>query len=226
MSASNQKTHGQPGPADASSTSNTPEDSSFTESIGNPKRRRLLVRGAAVVGGLGAVALAAPMLGSMSPSARAKAAGAPVEADISKLVPGQLLTVAWRGKPVWLVKRTDEVLKRLDEDTDRLSDPDSIQEQQPEYAQNTARAIKPETLVVIGICTHLGCSPSYRPEIAPPDLGDQWDGGFFCPCHGSKFDMSGRVYAGVPAPLNLEIPPYRYVDDNTIIVGEDSGVAA
>lgn len=227
MSASNQKTPGQNAAAGASSKTNpTASDLSFTENVGDPKRRRLLVRSAAAVGGLGAVALALPMLGSMSPSARAKAAGAPVEADISKLTPGQLLTVEWRGKPVWVVKRTDETLKRLEEDTARLSDPDSQIEQQPAYAQNPTRSIKPEVLVVVGICTHLGCSPSYRPEIAPPDLGEQWDGGFFCPCHGSKFDMAGRVYAGVPAPTNLEIPPYRYTSETSIIVGEDAGAAA
>lgn len=205
----------------------SPGESSFADKVEDPKRRRMLVLSAAGIGGLGAIALATPMLGSMSPSARAKAAGAPVEADISKLSPGQLLTVEWRGKPVWVVKRTDEVLERLEADTARLADPDSMVEtQQPEYAANTARSIKPEVLVVVGICTHLGCSPSYRPDLAPADLGADWDGGFFCPCHGSKFDMSGRVYAGVPAPTNLEIPPYRYADDNLIVVGEDSGVAA
>jgi len=228
MSANNQKTPDQHASVDASSMSNpAAAESSVADTVEDPKRRRLLVFGAAGVGGLGAAALALPMVASMSPSARAKAAGAPVEADISKLDGGQLLTVEWRGKPVWIVNRTEETLARLDADTDRLSDPDSVVEMQPAYAQNSARAIKPEYLVVVGICTHLGCSPSYRPEIAPPDLGEQWDGGFFCPCHGSKFDMSGRVYAGVPAPYNLEIPPYKYVDDNTIIVGEeDEGVAA
>ena len=227
MSASNQKTSNRADSAEASSTSNpTAVDCSFASDVADPKRRRLLVRSAAVVGGLGGAALALPMLGSMSPSARAKAAGAPVQADISKLTAGQLLTVEWRGKPVWIVSRTDETLKRLDTETAKLSDPDSEAEQQPVYAQNSVRSIKPEYLVVVGLCTHLGCSPSYRPEIAPPDLGDQWDGGFFCPCHGSKFDMAGRVYAGVPAPTNLEIPPYRFVDDQTIIVGEESGVSA
>jgi len=203
-----------------------PGDSSVADKVDDPKRRRMLVRSATAVGGLGSVALIVPMLGSMSPSARAKAAGAPVEADISKLTPGQLLTVEWRGKPVWIVKRTAEVLSRLDAGAERLSDPDSEVEMQPGYAKNVARSIKPEVLVVVGICTHLGCSPTYRPEIAPSDLGADWDGGFFCPCHGSKFDMSGRVYAGVPAPYNLEVPPYSYIDDNLIIVGEDSGVAA
>ena len=203
-----------------------PGDSSVAAKVEDPRRRRMLVLGAAGVGGVGTVALAVPMLASMSPSARAKAAGAPVEADISKLIPGQLLTVEWRGKPVWFVKRTEEVLQRLAEDTARLADPDSLVEMQPEYAQNTDRSIKPELLVVIGVCTHLGCSPSYRPEIAPADLGSEWDGGFFCPCHGSKFDLAGRVYSGVPAPYNLEIPPYRFENDNLVVVGEDSGVDA
>ena len=205
---------------------NAPVEESFTDANVDPKRRKLLVRGAAALGGLGGVALAAPLISSMSPSARAKAAGAPVEADISKLSPGQLLTVEWRGKPVWIVNRTADTLKRLEEGRDRLSDPDSEVEQQPAYAQNQNRSIKPEYLVVVGICTHLGCSPSYRPEIAAADLGSDWDGGFFCPCHGSKFDMAGRVYSGVPAPSNLEIPPYRYASDTMIVVGEDEGVAA
>ncbi|MFK7994141.1 MAG: ubiquinol-cytochrome c reductase iron-sulfur subunit [Granulosicoccus sp.] len=211
----------------ASNKASPPGDSSVAEKVDDPKRRRMLVLAAAGVGGLGTVALAAPMVGSMSPSARAKAAGAPVEADVSKLQAGQLMTVEWRGKPVWLVKRTDDVLGRLSAETGRLSDPDSaVETQQPDYAQNAARSIKPELLVVVGLCTHLGCSPSYRPEIAPSDLGADWDGGFFCPCHGSKFDLAGRVYSGVPAPTNLEIPPYRYEDDNIIVVGEDPGVAA
>ena len=162
----------------------------------------------------------------MSPSARAKAAGAPVEADISKLEPGQLLTVEWRGKPVWIVRRTEEALQSLTDVLDQLSDPDSLEEMQPEYAQNATRAIRDEYLVVIGLCTHLGCSPTYRPDLAPADLGSDWQGGFFCPCHGSKFDYAGRVYAGVPAPTNLEVPPYMYIDDNRIIIGEDQGAAA
>ncbi len=227
MSANDRKTTDQHASADGSSKSNPAAvESSVVERVADPKRRRMLVGGASVIGGLGAVSLVVPLLGSMLPSARAKAAGAPVQADISKLVVGQLLTVEWRGKPVWVVKRSEETLKHLEEDTGRLADPASEVEQQPEYARNTDRSIKPETLVVIGICTHLGCSPSYRPDIAPADLGADWDGGFFCPCHGSKFDLAGRVYKGVPAPTNLEIPPHRYVDDNTIIVGEDSGVAA
>ncbi len=192
----------------------------------DPGRRRLLIGGASVVGGAGAAALAVSMLGSMSPSARAKAAGAPVEADISKLASGQMLTVEWRGKPVWIVRRSSEALDQLKNSTAPLSDPDSVQDMQPAYAQNAVRSIKEEYLVVIGICTHLGCSPTYRPELAAPDLGSDWAGGFFCPCHGSKFDLAGRVYSGVPAPTNLEIPPYQYVDEFNIIIGVDEGVAA
>lgn len=213
------------GASDQSNDQAIAPDTSFTQPV-DDKRRRLLVNGAAAVGGLGAAALGVSMLASMAPSARARAAGAPVEADISKLAPGQMVTVEWRGKPVWIVRRTDQVLDRLNASNGRLSDPDSAQEQQPGYAQNDTRAIKPEFLVVVGICTHLGCSPTYRPELAPPDLGSDWDGGFFCPCHGSKFDMAGRVYSGVPAPTNLEVPPHKYLDDNRILVGEDSGVAA
>ena len=201
-------------------------DSSITDHGIDPKRRRLLVGGMGVTAGLGAGALGVSMLASMSPSARAKAAGAPVEADISKLAPGQLLTVEWRGKPVWIVRRTEQALGSLASVSSQLSDPDSNEEQQPEYAKNESRAIKDEYLVVIGICTHLGCSPTYRPDIAASDLGSDWEGGFFCPCHGSKFDYAGRVYSGVPAPTNLEIPPYMYLDDNRIIIGEDSGAAA
>ena len=203
------------------------ESSIRTDQI-DQKRRRMLVTGAGVVGGLGAVALAAPMVASMSPSERAKAAGAPVEADISKLEPGQRLTVEWRGKPVWILNRTAEALGSLTELTSQLADPDSDVDQQPEYARNETRSIKPEILVMVGICTHLGCSPTYRPEVAAADLGSDWLGGFFCPCHGSKFDFAGRVYSGVPAPTNLEIPPYKYLSETVIIVGVDSeeGVAA
>jgi len=201
-------------------------ESSFSTTPEDPKRRRLLVTGASVAGGAGAAALLLPMLGSMSPSARAKAAGAPVEADVSKLAPGQLMTVEWRGKPVWIVNRTDEALASLRSDIGKLSDPNSDEEQQPTYAANDVRSIKPELFVVVGLCTHLGCSPTYRPEIAPPDLGSDWTGGFFCPCHGSKFDMAGRVYSGVPAPTNLEVPPYQFLSDSVIKVGVDSGAAA
>lgn len=194
--------------------------------VENPARRRMLTNGVAVMGGLGALALVTPMLGSMSPSERAKAAGAPIEADISKLAPGQLLTVEWRGKPVWIVRRTEAALQSLVDVRDNLRDPDSGVEQQPEYAQNETRSIDPEVLVMIGLCTHLGCSPTYRPDIAPADLGADWQGGFFCPCHGSKFDFAGRVYSGVPAPTNLEVPPHKYLSDSLIVVGVDQGAAA
>jgi ubiquinol-cytochrome c reductase iron-sulfur subunit len=157
---------------------------------------------------------------SMMPSQRAKAAGAPVEVDISKIEPGMLLAVAWQGKPVWVVNRTKTMLKDLPTNDSRLVDPKSEQEQQPPYAKNEFRSIKPEYLVVVGICTHLGCSPTYRPEMAPPDLGPKWDGGWFCPCHGSKYDLSARVYKDVPAPLNMVIPPHHYLSDTRILVGE------
>lgn len=192
----------------------------------DPARRRMLTNGVAAVGGLGALALVTPMLGSMSPSERAKAAGAPVEADISKLAPGQLLTVEWRGKPVWIVRRTEAALESLQQVRAELRDPDSEVEQQPAYAQNETRSIESEVLVMIGLCTHLGCSPTFRPDIAPADLGADWLGGFFCPCHGSKFDYAGRVYSGVPAPTNLEVPPHKYLSDSLIVVGEDQEAAA
>jgi len=153
-------------------------------------------------------------------------AGAPVEVDLSKMEPGQLIRVAWRGKPVWILNRTPEVLETLGTLDSKLADPNSNESIQPEYTKNALRAIKPEVFVAIGLCTHLGCSPTFRPEIAPSDLGNDWKGGFFCPCHGSWFDLAGRVFRGVPAPTNLEIPPYRYVNDNLIIVGEDSEASA
>ncbi len=211
---------------DAGETPAAPVEQSISSDNIDTGRRRMLSTGAAVVGGVGALALVTPMLASMSPSERAKAAGAPVEADISKLLPGQLLTVEWRGKPVWIVNRTAEALASLDAVKGELRDPDSAEEQQPAYAQNATRSIKPEMLVMVGICTHLGCSPTYRPEIAPADLGADWQGGFFCPCHGSKFDFAGRVYSGVPAPTNLEVPPYKYLSDSLIVIGVDQEGAA
>ena len=189
------------------------------------KRRRFLTAATTVVGGVGAIYAAVPFVSSMMPSARAKAIGAPVEADISKLEPGQQITVKWRGKPVWIVRRTEEMLAALTELRDQLGDPDSAEIQQPSYAQNEHRSIKPEIMIVVGLCTHLGCSPTYRPEVAPADLGADWKGGFFCPCHGSRFDMAGRVYSGVPAPTNLEVPPHRYLSDSQIIIGDDGGAA-
>ncbi len=189
------------------------------------KRRRFLIAATTVVGGVGAVYTAVPFLASWMPSERAKAAGAPVEADFSKLESGQMIRVQWRGKPVWMVKRTDEMLEALPTLDDKLRDPASEEPQQPEYCQNPTRSIKPDILVAVGICTHLGCSPSFVPEAVPQPFAADWKGGFFCPCHGSFFDLAGRVYTGVPAPLNLEIPPHKYISDTLILVGDDRGAA-
>lgn len=191
----------------------------------DPSRRRFLTAAATVVGGVGTVFTLVPFVKSMNPSAKAQAAGAPVEVDISKLESGQKINVEWRGKPVWVVKRTPEMLDALPSLDGTLADPKSEAPQQPDYAKNPNRSIKPEVLVLVGICTHLGCSPTYRPEVAPEDLGADWKGGFFCPCHGSKFDLAGRVYSGVPAPTNLIVPPHRYVGDSVILIGEDQGAA-
>ena len=188
-------------------------------------RRRFLTAATTVVGGVGAAVTLVPFLASFKPSARAQAAGAPVEVDISKMEPGQRLTVEWRGKPVWIVRRTEAMLADIEAVSGQLRDPDSAKDQQPEYARNGSRAIKPEYLIVVGICTHLGCSPTFRPDVAPVDLGVEWKGGFFCPCHGSKFDLAGRVYEGVPAPLNLVIPPHTYVSDSRVLIGVDQGAA-
>ncbi len=182
-------------------------------------RRRFLTAATVVVGAVGTVAVAVPFVASWAPSARAKTAGAPVEANIGKLQPGQLIIVKWRGKPVWVVRRDEKALETLSKVTDELRDVESDESIQPEYAKNEYRSRKPEILVMEGICTHLGCSPTYRPEITA-----DFQGGFFCPCHGSKFDFAGRVYAGVPAPTNLTVPPHYYVSDDVILIGED-GVA-
>lgn len=189
------------------------------------KRRRVLLAATSVVGAIGAGFVAVPFIASMNPSAKARAAGAPVEADISRLEPGALLRVKWRGKPVWVVHRTEKMLSLLPELEPKLADPDSTASEQPPYTQNKVRSIKPQYFVAIGICTHLGCAPTYRPEVAPEDLGAEWKGGFFCPCHGSTFDLAGRVYAGVPAPTNLVIPKHTYLSETTILVGEDGGEA-
>jgi ubiquinol-cytochrome c reductase iron-sulfur subunit len=189
-------------------------------------RRRFITAATTVVGAVGTGFVVAPFVISMQPSARAQAAGAPVEADISKLEPGQMMTVEWRGKPVWIVRRTEQNLADLSSIEGRLLDVASDNtKQQPSWAKNQHRSLKPEYLVLVGICTHLGCSPTYRPDIAPADLGADWRGGFFCPCHGSLFDLSGRVYTNVPAPSNLEVPPYKYLSDSLIVVGEDGGTA-
>jgi ubiquinol-cytochrome c reductase iron-sulfur subunit len=199
----------------------------MSNSVDNNKRRFLTTAASVVVGGAGAAAVAVPFVSSMLPSAKAQAAGAPVEVDISKLELGQLLTVEWRGKPVWVFKRTSETLSDLASIDSDLRDPASdVASQQPDYCQNASRAIKEEIMVLVGICTHLGCSPTYRPELAPEDLGADWKGGFFCPCHGSKFDLAGRVYQGVPAPTNLVVPPYHFAGDNRVVIGEDAQGAA
>ncbi|MCF7353802.1 ubiquinol-cytochrome c reductase iron-sulfur subunit [Vibrio sp. CK2-1] len=185
----------------------------------NNGRRRFLTATTAVVGGIGAVAVAVPFIKSWNPSERAKAAGAPVEVDVSKIEEGQLVRVEWRGKPVWVVRRSQSTLEQLEALDDKLRDPASEQEQQPSYAQNKYRSIKPEYFVAVGICTHLGCSPTYLPDT----FSEQVQGvksGFFCPCHGSKFDLAGRVFQGVPAPLNLVVPEHGYLSDTRIIIGE------
>ena len=185
------------------------------------ERRRTLVMATSILGGLGVAAATVPFIGSMLPSERAKAAGAPVEADISKLKPGELITVEWQGKPVWILHRTDDMLRQLSKEEQQLSDPESKVPHQPDYSKNSTRSIKPEYLVSVGICTHLGCVPNFRPEISPADLGNAWRGGFYCPCHGSKYDLAGRVFKGVPAPTNLIIPRHAYLSDFQLIIGAD-----
>jgi ubiquinol-cytochrome c reductase iron-sulfur subunit len=193
----------------------------------NKGRRRLLIGATSAVGAVGAVGAAVPFVASWNPSAKAKAAGAPAKADISKLEPGQQMIVEWRGKPVWIVRRSEEALSNLSKiDGNKLADPNSEVPQQPDYvSKDASRAIRPDVAVLVGICTHLGCSPTYRPEVAPEDLGSDWVGGYYCPCHGSRFDLSGRVMKGSPAPTNLVIPPHKYEDDNIIIVGVDQETA-
>jgi ubiquinol-cytochrome c reductase iron-sulfur subunit len=189
-------------------------------------RRRFLIAATSIAGGIASIGVATPFVMSMMPSERAKAAGAPVEVDISKLEPGMLLLVEWRGKVVWVLDRTPEMLANLKKLDNQMADPKSEKPQQPAYAKNDTRSIKPEFLVVEGVCTHLGCSPVYRKDIAPADLGDDWLGGFFCPCHGSKFDLAGRVYKHVPAPTNLVVPPHVYLSDNLLLIGSDSKESA
>jgi ubiquinol-cytochrome c reductase iron-sulfur subunit len=189
------------------------------------KRRRVLVAATSAVGAVGLGFVAVPFIASMNPSAKARAAGAPVQADVSKLEPGALLLVKYRGQPIWVVNRTPQMLEALPGMDPKLADPKSEVPQQPEYCANPTRSIKPNYFVAVGICTHLGCSPTYRPEFAPDDMGPEWKGGWFCPCHGSKFDLAGRVYKGVPAPTNLVIPKHKYLNETTILVGEDGGVA-
>lgn len=197
----------------------------MTESSGFTRRHFLTVA-TAVTAGAGAAATAVPFVKSFKPSARAQALGAPVERDVSKLEPGAMVKVEWRGRAIFIVRRTDAMLQSLAMDADLLEDPNSEEtEQQPDYAANQYRSIRPEYLVVEGVCTHLGCAPTARFEMGTADLGADWPGGFLCACHGSKFDLAGRVFKSVPAPTNLKVPPHRYVNDTTILIGVDSGNA-
>ncbi|MEN3365728.1 MAG: ubiquinol-cytochrome c reductase iron-sulfur subunit [Burkholderiales bacterium] len=186
------------------------------------RRRRMLLAATAGLGGIGVVATLVPFVKSMGPSEAARAAGAPVEADLSRVGPGRVVTVEWRGKPIWILHRTDEMLNTLPKVENQLADPNSTQPQQPPYARNRTRSINPRYFVAIGVCTHLGCIPGYRPDAdTTGELGPDWMGGFYCPCHGSRFDFAGRVYRNVPAPLNLEIPQYTYLSDTRVLIGED-----
>jgi ubiquinol-cytochrome c reductase iron-sulfur subunit len=186
-------------------------------------RRHFLTVATLVTGGAGAIGAAVPFVSSFNPSARAQALGGPVQFDISKLEPGAMAKVEWRGMPIYVVHRTEEMLASLKKDESMLRDPSSKESVQPSYAMNQHRSLRPAFLVLEGRCTHLGCAPMSRFEVAPADLGPNWPGGFFCPCHGSKFDLAGRVFQGVPAPTNLEVPPYRFINDNTVLIGSDTG---
>jgi ubiquinol-cytochrome c reductase iron-sulfur subunit len=190
------------------------------------KGRRFLLVSTGVAGAVAGVAVAVPFAMSMWPSARARAAGAPVEIDISKIEPGMMITEEWRGQPIWVIRRTKEMIDNLPNLDAEMADPKSNVKQQPDYAKNEGRSIKPEYLVLVGICTHLGCSPTQK--LAPGNdggMGEGWKGGFFCPCHGSKFDLAGRVYKGVPAPINLKVPPHTYLSDTRLLIGQDSSGA-
>jgi ubiquinol-cytochrome c reductase iron-sulfur subunit len=190
-------------------------------------KRRFLTNATTVVGSIGAIAVTIPFISSLSPSAKARAAGAPVEVDISKLEVGQLLTIEWRGKPVFVFRRSEETLSALANLKTELRDPHSEElDQQPSYCKNDLRSIRQDLMVLVGICTHLGCAPTYRPELAPEDLGPDWQGGFFCPCHGSTFDLAGRVYQSVPAPTNLVVPPHYFINDNKLLIGTEKMGAA
>ena len=199
----------------------------MSESSVNSGRRNFLLGATAVVGAGGVAGLAVPFLGSCNPSAKALAAGAPIKVDISRLEPGEILgpIPAWRDKPIFVIRRSDAMLARLNEKSERLADPQSDREQQPSYAKNETRSIRPDVAILVGLCTHLSCSPKYRPAITPQSFDPEWVGGFYCPCHGSKFDLAGRVYQGVPAPSNLEVPPHFYETDDVVVIGEDEGVA-
>jgi ubiquinol-cytochrome c reductase iron-sulfur subunit len=185
------------------------------------KTRRTLVVATSVAGGAAAVGAAVPFVASMMPSERARAAGAPVEAEIATLQPGELRVFEWRGKPVWVIRRTKEMIDSLKAVVPNLTDPQSKASEQPDYAKNEYRSVKPEIMVMEGVCTHLGCSPQLKPADAKAEMGADWLGGFYCPCHGSKFDYAGRVFRGAPAPTNLRVPPYTFVSDAQLLIGED-----
>ena len=188
------------------------------------EKRDFLITATACTGAIGVAAAAVPFIGSMMPSERAKAAGAPVEIDISKIKPGEMMLEEWRGQPVWILNRTDEMTADLANHNDQLADPDCKVAQQPAYCKNANRAIKPNMAVMVGLCTHLGCSPQKKLE-AGGDMGESWTGGFFCPCHGSKFDLAGRVFKGSPAPTNLVVPPHQYLTETTLLIGVDAAEA-
>lgn len=201
------------------------ESLSFVKpTLESQEKRQFLINATTAVGAVGACACAVPFVGSMLPSERAKAAGAPVEVDISKVEPGTYITAEWRGKPVWVIHRTDEMTAELAKHNDQLSDPECEVEQQPTYCKNTHRSIKENISVVVGICTHLGCSPTAKLQ-SGGDMGENWTGGFFCPCHGSKFDLAGRVFKGSPAPTNLVVPPHQYLTETTLLIGVDKAEA-
>lgn len=197
----------------------------MTEEGVDLKKRRFLTAATSAVGAVGVGFAAVPFIASWNPSERAKALGAPEEVDISKLEQGAKLNVKWRGKVCWVLRRTEQMLADLASVDGELADPASEMPQQPAYAKNPHRSIKPDYLVAVGICTHLGCSPTFRPDVGAADLGTDWKGGFYCACHGSKFDLAGRVYAGSPAPSNLVIPPHQYLSDTLVLIGVDGGAA-
>ncbi len=188
----------------------------------NDRRRKLLKTGTAALGAAGLVGGAVPFIASWSPSERAKALGAPVEVDLPEIVAGHLEIVEWRRMPVWILHRTSEMLSSLKVVERELKDPDSMSDQQPEYASNALRSIRPEYLIVVGICTHLGCSPRFRPDFPAADIRENWKGGFFCPCHRSSYDYAGRVFKGVPAPKNLVVPPHKFLSETKVLIGEDT----
>lgn len=200
-----------------SSTNNASDESAI-----DTEKRDFLLKTTGAIGGLGAACALTPFIASWLPSAKAQAAGAPVQVDLSDLEPGQQVTVEWRGKPVWILRRTKDMIANLPKVESSLRDPESLVEQQPDYARNGHRSINPEYLVLVGICTHLGCVPKFTPNVE--EFGDDWQGGFYCPCHGSRFDFAGRVYKGVPAPINMQVPPYKFISEHVIVIGESSKV--